>query len=285
MNISRRLTSLVVGTSVLMSAMAAEAMLLSYDGFDYAPAGADLLGNAGGFGFNTAWRTGGFNATIHTNYDIQNGSLSFGSLLTAGNRVQTSAVGAIAGLTRDFSAPLGAPGTTRYVSFLLRPEGTLHGGAFNGFFGVVFEQPLEPELYIGKPGAMAIDRYVLEDRGGALQVASAVAPQVGETVFLVVKAEFAAGNDRFTLYMNPIPGAPEPGAGLVKNNSNVGAATGVTIYSTGAFSIDEFRLGETFADVTPIPEPASVLLSLLMGAVACCRVRRLTRQRHQLISA
>ena len=86
-------------------------------------------------------------------------------------------MGAIAGLTRDFSTPLGTPGTTRYASFLLRPEGTLQGGAFNGFFGVVFEQPLEPELYIGKPGAAAIDRYVLEDRGGALQVASMQLPQ------------------------------------------------------------------------------------------------------------
>jgi hypothetical protein len=78
----------------------------------------------------------------------------------------------------------------------------------------------------------------------------------------VLKAEFAAGNDRFTLYVNPTPGAPEPGAGVVKNNSNVGNVAGLTIYSTGAFSIDEFRLGETFADVTPIPEPASAVIAL-----------------------
>jgi hypothetical protein len=85
---------------------------------------------------------------------------------------------------------------------------------------------------------------------------------VGQTVFLVVKAEFAAGNDQFTLYVNPIPGAPEPAAGVVKNNSNVGDVAGLTIYSTGEFSIDEFRLGDTFADVTPIPEPASVVMAL-----------------------
>jgi hypothetical protein len=247
--------------------------LLSYDSFDYGPAGSDLLGNAGGVGFTTAWRPGGFNAALNTNYDIRSGSLSFGSLLTSGNQVQTSAVGAIAGLTRDFSTPLGTPGTTRYASFLLQPEGTLHGGVFSGFFGVVFERPIEPELFIGKPGGMAIDRYGLEDRGGAQQVASTVAPVVGEAVFLVVKAEFAAGNDQFTLYVNPIPGAPEPG--VVKNNSDVGNFAGLTIYSTGAFSIDEFRLGETFADVTPIPEPASVLQILLMTPVVCCRTRRL----------
>jgi hypothetical protein len=278
MNIPRRFATLILASSVFLSPLAAKAVLLSYDGFDYGPAGSDLLGNAGGVGFNTAWRPGGFNASINTNYDIQSGSLSFGSLLTSGNQVQTSAVGAIAGLTRDFSTPLGTPGTTRYVSFLLRPEGTLHGGDSNGFFGVVFEQPVEPELFIGKPGATAIDRYVLENRGGALQVASTVAPVVGDTVFLVVKSVFAAGNDQFTLYVNPIPGAPEPGAGVVKNNSDVGNVAGLTIYSTGAFRIDEFRLGETFADVTPIPEPASVLQILLMTSVVCCRTRRLAWQ-------
>jgi hypothetical protein len=277
MNVSRPSALLIVASSAFLTPIAAEAVLLSYDGFNYAPAGSDLLGNAGGFGFSTAWRPGGFNASIQTNYDIQSSSLSFGSLLTSGNRIQTSAVNAIAGLTRDFSTPLGTPGTTRYASFLLRPEGTLHGGAFNGFFGVVFEQPVEPELFIGKPGATAINRYVLEDRGGALQVASTVVPVVGETVFLVLKAEFAAGNDQVTLYVNPIPGAPEPGSGVVKNNSDVGNVAGLTVYSTGAFSFDEFRLGETFADVTPVPEPASDLLALA-AAITCLRRCPRTRQ-------
>ncbi len=261
---TRRLVSLFVASAACLFPMAAEAALLAYDGFNYAPVGSDLLGNSGGFGFSTPWQPGGFNASINTNYDVQNGSLSSGGLVTSGNRVSTNAVTAIAGLTRNFLTPLGVPGTTRYASFLLRPEGQLQAGAFNGFFGVVLEQPLEPELFVGKPGGGAIDRYVLEDRGGSLQVASSTAPAVNQTVFLVLRADFTAGNDAFRLYVNPVPGAPEPGAGLLKNNSNVGTVAGVTLYSTGAFSIDEFRLGETFADVTPaIPEPATWLLALL----------------------
>jgi hypothetical protein len=155
---------MVVVVGAFLSSSPVKASLLSYDGFNYSPAGSDLLGNAGGLGFSSAWRPGGFNASNNTNYDVQGGSLAFGSLLTSGNRVQSSAVNAIAGLTRDFSSPLGTPGTTRYASFLLRPEGT--GGVFNGFFGIVFEQPLEPELFIGKPGATAIDRYVLDGSSG-----------------------------------------------------------------------------------------------------------------------
>ncbi len=275
MRISRRWIIVIVASSILFLPLTADAALLAYDGFDYAPTGSDLLGDAGGFGFSTSWRSGGFNASNHTNYDIQGGSLSFGSLQTNGNQVQTSSSQAIAGLTRDFNAPLGAPGTTRYFSFLLRPEGTLNAGAFNGFLGVVFEQPFEPELFIGKPGGGAVNRYVLEDRGGSLQVASTLAPVVGETVFFVLKAAFAAGNDQFTLFVNPVPGAPEPSGGVAKNNSDVGNVEGLTIYSTGAFSIDEFRLGESFADVTPIPEPAAVLQVLLLAIGVSRQARRL----------
>jgi hypothetical protein len=280
-----RLAVFVFASSTFLASLGAEAALQSYDGFAYSPAGSDLLGNAGGFGFSTAWRPGGFNASNNVNYDVQSGSLSFGALLTSGHRVQTDAVGAIAGLTRDFGTPLGTPGTTRYASFLLRPEGTLQGGAFNGFFGIVFEQPLEPELFIGKPGATAIDRYVLEDRGGALQLASTVTPVVGQTVFLVVKAQFTGGNDQFTLYINPAPGGPEPATGLVKNSSDIGTVAGVTLYSTGAFSMDEFRLGETFADVTPIvPEPSFLAMALtVFPALLPWRLHRLRRQSRKVI--
>ena len=47
---TRRLVSLVVASAACLFPMAAEAALLAYDGFNYAPAGSDLLGNSGGFG-------------------------------------------------------------------------------------------------------------------------------------------------------------------------------------------------------------------------------------------
>jgi hypothetical protein len=88
-----------------------------------------------------------------------------------------------------------------------------------------------------------------------------------------VKAEFhSPGNDIFTLYTNPTPGAPEPLTGTVKSG-NFGLTTGLTIYSSGAMRIDELRLGETFADVTPaVPEPSGVVL-LVLGTCALLRGR------------
>jgi hypothetical protein len=251
--------------------------LTAYDGFDYVPVGGDLLGQNGGLGFTGPWRAGGFNASINTNYDITNAPLSLGPLVVTDHTVRTLAVNAIAGITRDLAQPIGQGGTTRYLSFLINPEGTLHAGAFNGFLGLVLESPGEPELFVGKPGGGAIDRYVLEDRGGSGQVASNLEAAIFGTSLLVVKAEFAAvGNDTFTLYANPTAGGPEPLVGTVKNNANLGTVTGLTIYSTGAMRIDEIRLGETFADVTPaIPEPPGLaLVSLAALALALGHGRR-----------
>jgi hypothetical protein len=245
----------LLGTCVLSFFVATPAstfaVLEAYDGFDYSPVGSDLQGN-GGSGFLGPWTAGGFNASTHDNYDIAAGSLTFGSLAVEGNSVSTSAQGAIAGLTRNLATPLGADNTTAYLSVLLQPDGTLNDGAFNGFFGVLFENAVEPEVFLGKPGGGAINTYVIENRGGANQYDSGVAATVGQTAFLVVKAEFLPGNDIFTLYLNPTPGAPEPALGLQKSDADNGVVSGITIYSTGAFTLDELRVGSTWADVTPV---------------------------------
>lgn len=285
MNRSRRLVLLasLLGATALGIAAAthpAVAALTAYDGFDDNPVGGDLLGATGGLGFTGPWHAGGFNATLNANFDIHNDPLTFGSLVQTGRSIQTLAVNQIAGISRDLAAPIGQDGTTRYLSFLVSPEGTLHGGAFNGFLGVILEAPGEPELYVGKPGGGAINRYVLEDRGGSAQVASTLETTLFDTTFLVVKAEFhSPGNDIFTLYTNPTPGAPEPLSGTTKIG-NFGLATGLTIYSTGAMRIDELRLGETFADVAPaVPEPAGFVL-FLAGTCALHRGRR-SRNAHR----
>jgi hypothetical protein len=256
---------------VLMIGGAARGDLLSYEPFGYSAVGADLQGSsgAGSFGFAGPWVAGGFNASIHNNYDIAAGSLSFGQLLTSGNRAMSGPVNAIAGLTRDLAAPIGTAGTTRYYSLLLRPEGVVGGGAFNGFFGLNLELAGEPELFVGKPGGGAINQYVIEDRGGGGQHPSPIPVISGQTALLVVKAEFMANLDRFTLYVNPVPGGPEPAVGTIKFDSNLGTVNGFTLYSTGAFSVDELRLGQTFVDVTPVvPEPGVVgMLSVVALAV------------------
>ena len=258
-------------------ANAATAALIAYEPFDYAPVGSPLLGKSGSFGFSGGWRAGGFNASINSNYVIADDSLAFGNLLRSGNSISTPSVGAIAGLTRDLASPLGQSDSTVYISMLIQPQNPLHGGAFNGFLGLVFEAAGEPELFVGKPGGDAINRWVLEDRGGTRQHASGALTQPGSTALLVVKAEFFASpnlNDRSTLYVNPTPGGPEPATGVVKQDAIFGAVQGMTLYSTGAMRFDELRLGQTYADVTPIPEPSAIVLLTCGIATAALVMRR-----------
>jgi hypothetical protein len=271
-----RLTTSFVAALLLLAATRARADLLVHEPFDYAPVGSDILGTSGGLGFAGPWQPGGFNASISNNFDVSNDRLAFGALLHSPSVASTTAVGAISGITRSLASPLGQAGSTTYLSFMIRPQGALHAGAFNGFMGLVLESPGEPELFIGKPGGGAINNWALEDRGGSLQHASPVNVTTTATALLVVKAEYAAiGNDRFTLYVNPAPGAPEPAAGIVKNDANFGLVQGLTIYSTGAMRIDELRVGQTFADVTPVPEPAAgMLVAISLGASRNCLRRR-----------
>jgi hypothetical protein len=203
-----------------------------------------------GTGFSGAWQQGGFNVS-GAGYTAGEKSLAFAGLATTPGRVSGHAFPAINGAIRNLAQPLGAPNTTAYVSFLIRPQGTLDDGVFNGFFGVTVNGSTGQELFVGKPGAGAQQEYVIENRGGAGQLSSGTATVVGQTVFLVVKAEFLAGNDIFTLYTNPLPGAPEPLAGLVKADLDLGVVPRVGLYSTGAFDVDEIRIGATYADVTP----------------------------------
>lgn len=132
---------------------------------------------------------------------------------------------------------LGADNTTVYLSFLIQPQGSLNDGVFNGFFGLTLNGSLGNDLFIGKPGAGVLEQYVIENRGGAGQIASGTPTITGRTTLLVLKAQFLPGNDVFTLYTNPTPGRPEPASNVVKTDLNLGAVSRIGIYSTGAFTV------------------------------------------------
>jgi PEP-CTERM motif len=263
------LTVLMLLAAVIRSAPAA---LLSEEHFSYSATSGSILSQNGGTGWSGPWVAGGFNASIFNNQVVQPASLTFNLLATSGNHTATGANNAITGVLRSFAAA-GQVGpsdsVTRYLSFLVRPEGALNAGAFNGFFGLYLDGTND-DLFVGKPGAGALSNYVLEERGGAFQSPSSQLAIVNQTALLVLRADFRAGVDSFSLYVNPTPGAPESTfASATENSLDLGAVTGIVLYSTGAHSLDEIRWGETYADVTPIPEPATLSLAGIGLAVLC----------------
>jgi hypothetical protein len=241
----------VVAVSVTVMALAIQPALAAPVAEDDFTPSFPIYAN-GGSGFSGPWTQGGFNA-FASGYSARAGSLCYRRLDVGGGSVSGEAFTAINGAVRNLAQPLGTPNSTVYVSFLLRPEGTLNDGIFNGFFGLTLNGSLGNDLFIGKPGGGAPEQFVIENRGGAGQAASGVHAVVGKTALLVVKAQFLAGNDVFTLYVNPRPGHPEPVTGnAVKSDVDLGTVSKIGIYSTGAFGIDEIRIGSTFADVTPV---------------------------------
>ena len=202
----------------------------------------------GGSGFAGAWKQGGFNA-FASGYVPLDRSLCKARLRTDGGSVSAAAFEQINGAIRDLAQPL-STGTV-YMSFLIQPQGTLHDGIFNGFFGVTLNGSLGNELFIGKPGGGALAQYVLENRGGFGQVPSGSSAIIGRTTLLVVKAQFLPGNDVFTLYVDPAVGKAEPAHGAVKSDLDLGTVSRIGIYSTGAFTVDEIRIANSYADALP----------------------------------
>jgi hypothetical protein len=237
---------LAVTTAWVLMNQPARASEIAYEGFGPS---FPIYAN-GGTGFTGPWTQGGFNA-FASGYVPMESSLCLARLRTSGGSISGGAFSAINGAIRSLAQPLGQDNTTVYLSFLVQPLGTLNQGIFAGFFGLTLNGSLGNDLFIGKPGGGAEEQYVLEARGGFGQVASGTPTVVGRTALLVVKAEFRSGNDVFTLYTNPRPGDPEPAAAAVKADLDLGVVSRIGIYSTGAFRIDEIRIGTTYADVVP----------------------------------
>jgi hypothetical protein len=233
----------VVAAHIIFSQRAV-AELIAYEPFDYA-AGVSLPGANGGIGFASAWAAGGFNAKLFNLFQISPGALEYPGLATKGTtHVQADATAqGIAGLGRTLSRPLGTENGTYYLSFLHRPDGEAEYGS------IVLGTGQGDELAIGKSSSTG--EYYISNRGGVGRILSGVPGEVGKTRLIVVKMEFLDGPDRFTLYMDPAPGKSEPANGFVKEDLDLKFADKLFLYSRAAWSVDEIRLGTTWADVTP----------------------------------
>lgn len=99
---------------------------------------------------------------------------------------------------------------------------------------------------------------------------------LNETVFLVGAYEFVAGtsNDVARLWVNPpsstFASGTEPAATLSgTSSSDLSGVVGFLLRGASgspAGSFDELRIGTSWADVTPVPEPSSIALALATAA-------------------
>jgi hypothetical protein len=269
-----RRTLFGIAAIVLGTFTPCRAALIVYDGFNYSPVGAPILGESGGgdFGWSGPW-TG----TLTAGYFVGGGSLTspFPGEPSSGNMLSTGVSGGNKGTFRNLATSLGAPGTTDFFSFLMQPTGTVGSGFDDGHMGFQLLGTVN-SLYAGKPGIGAANPnlYDIESVGGITRAPTTVAAVSGQTVLMVVRADFTAGNDTFKLYINP-PSTTEPATpDAMLNSFTIGSVTALQVSGPGAFNFDELRVGTTFASVVPEPASIAMLVIGMLGLLVTGAARR-----------
>jgi hypothetical protein len=269
---------------VAMLASSASAALLLYEGFDYAgpdPAPKDMYNDDslcvpshnGGTGFTGAWvKTGAGGGGLTT------GSLSYGALLTTGNSsVQGgNIIGDDEGRTFTSATFNTNEGTKYWVSYLVNLEISPTNGPTGSWLGVKFNGQ---GLWFGLN--YNTRNWGMEHPQG---LNSAVAATAG-THLLVGSVEYTGTNSIKYLWIDPSVSTLN-GADLQTSDAILTTSLGTAAKDTFAglmnmgtnggslnSQIDEIRVGTSYADVTPIPEPASILL-LVSGILGAYKLRR-----------
>lgn len=250
---------------IAVSPQFSQASLLISEPFDYST--GNLAGQTGGIGFTGNWTTVG-DAGAAT---VQTSSLAYSTLATSGNKTYVSPNVAASGASRTFS---NMNSGTVYMSFLLnQDEGTR-------FFALRLYDGVAQNLLIGR--GTAGTSWILGNTIGVAQD-TGVAATLDTTFLMVLRIDFNASgaNERLRLYVNPTLGT-EPLTAQVDGTTTSsfqlnrldiagGQTGGGNTVSKGWF--DEIRFGTTFADVTPVPEPATWAL-LSLGGIAGLFLRR-----------
>src|ERR1035438_7914341 len=261
--LAKPLLGSVLLAAALLASSSAQATQLTYEGFAYVPTGPlSIDGQGGGTGWDASW--GQFLGGA-TSYIITNGSLAdlSGLLYTGSNSVFTT--GGFGGRYFTNTPPNWAtPGIPMYFSILIRPGNT---PATNHYYGLqIFSNAANTgnghDLFIGKNGSglnWGLE-YTTNSISGTttstvpVDAYSSTPAAANQTVLLVVRVDFNFESpDVFTLYVNPTPGNPEPAVASATITNDIGTQNGIALNTgNGAWAFfDEFRLGGTFASVTP----------------------------------
>ena len=256
--------------------------ILAYEPF--AEVAGPLNGATGGgdFGWGGAWQEQG-SSTAVPGYNIVSATpLTYSGLLTSGNYLIGGFEYQDSGrlLDQDPNGPfssylsgglISSPGKAVWVSFLLRRD------ASNTQTSAVYLNPSGVPWYAGSPNSIAAGYFGTSsnDAGGnpfwSLQynngtpVLTDVPIVVGQPVLMVLELTFGTTNT-VNLYVNPTAlgtTAPTSPSATISTASSVGFDA-IAYYGgdgTNESSLDEIRVGTSFASVTPSVTPVSGKLS------------------------
>ncbi len=299
----RSLARLVRFTAACIASCASfahsDAAILVYEPFDYVP-GNQLNGQSGGYGFGSVPSDWVDVDQAGDPEPIASGSLNYAqngvSLAIKGQRVRSYAEGIDAessSFGRDIFGILPADQSVYWSSFVVRREmDTNPSSGYVSYCGLRLISGSRT-ISFGTDGmGSANPNFGVFGSTGTTQFgmlapsASQVAVSIGTPHLLVLKMTFnAAGADNFRFFIDPTPGlTPMDSEANMLLSFELPSITAIS-YGTGEgsgpgvheWSLDEFRLGETYLDVAPVatPEPGAIgLLTLGAAALGVPRMRR-----------
>ncbi len=250
------------------------AALLAYEPFTNA-VGTAIIGSSNGLGFSGAWQpnsSGG--VATNTGYGLNYNDGSSNTLVTAGG------AGFFQGLTTanismqpyrlfHFSRGTnGADATTTWISFMVArqgPTGTLAGNPYGRGANVAHDINTDAvqKLAVGNSSNVATNTVGLIPQGSSGNLRSSTNTFGNFTNFVVVRIDHVSGgSDSAWLFVNPNL-AVEPSTNAASAQSLGGfdfSFDRVRVFVGGSNTLaqpyaemvlDEYRVGETYADVTP----------------------------------
>ena len=261
------LLTAVVGLLLVLTLMAtgtAQATLIAYDGFSGYTDG-NLSGQGQGTGWSDNWTTGGAGTATVTSTE----GLTYTPLLTQQGLSTFTVGGSSEANAIRFTNTSMSSGTVYFSQLVNLRELVVRGG------------PMMVQL-VGQAGS---DRGVLlfvgwvthpndpinhtwdvtaHDGSGGSTADTGITSTL-DTTFLVGRIDFDTNgnNDTVSFYVNPDLDAEPATADAVVSNRNIGVMNGYRVCATQAnhsMKVDEIRIGTTWADVTPIPEPGTLAL-------------------------
>lgn len=261
--------------SLILAGPDACGALLAYEPFTNAP-GSDIIGSSGGSGFAGAWQANGSSGVAtHVVTGLSYLDASSNALVTLGGagffQGLTSGNSSMQPIRRfDFSRGTnGVDGGTTWISFMIArqgPTGTLANNPYGRGANIPHDlmmDTLQQKLAIGNSSGASTNTIGLIPTGSSGNLQSSPVPFGGATNFVVVRIDHKAGaNDDAYLFVNPpldvepLPGAADAvsagGFDFSFNQLRVFAGgNNPTAQPYAEIVLDEYRLGESYADVTP----------------------------------
>lgn len=226
----------------------------------------------------------GFPLTAAVNFYADSSGLTYSGMQTSGGLVNAFRISGDAAdklIELPSSLTGGTPGTV-WVSALVNVGASVTDGAAIGI-----RQGTERYWGLGVTGLNA--GAIAGSTSGTLVQDTGLALTPGQTHLLVGRIDdIGTGNDRMVVWLDPAIGGAAPTGGTTINGSNAGwVANNASFNIQAAFInhglasgesalLDELRLGTTFADVTPVPEPATLALFTGLLGLATVIIRRRT---------